>query len=388
MREPSAVIKRLSSSERAGASKPPGPGVIQMHTGDPDFPTPSFIAEALNDAIERGYTHYGPFQGDPELRAVIADQLAKRTGTTWTANDVLITTGGSGAVYSAMSAYLDPGDQVLIPDPNFSQYADVAVTLGAEPTYVQQTPDFHLDLDRLKAAAGPRAKMVILCNPSNPTGVVLHRSEVEALAAWCAERDLWILADEAYDYLVYDGRKHVSILDIPGVEDRVLFCQTFSKTFAMTGWRLGYLAGKNGVATNGLMIHRSTANVVNAAVQRAGLVALTTPSDAPQRMLEEYAYRREMLDEILRGAEGLSWRKPEGTFYAFIKYDADLPAREMTAFLMERGVALRSGTEFGPAGEGYVRLSFATSRENIREGARRLAAAAAEAKTLRAKASV
>jgi aspartate aminotransferase len=151
----------------------------------------------------------------------------------------------------------------------------------------------------------------------------------------------------------------------------------------MTGWRLGYLAGRNGVAGNALAVHRTATNVTNGAVQRAGLVALTTPSDAPARMLEEYAHRRQMLDELLSTAQGLSWVKPEGTFYAFVKYEADLSAREMAAFLLERGVAVRSGTEFGPAGEGYVRLSFATSRENIVEGARRLAAAAIEAATMR-----
>jgi aspartate aminotransferase len=385
VREPSALIKQLLSTERAGASKPPGPGVIPMHTGDPDFPTPAYIAEALTDAVERGHTHYGVFQGDPDLRSAIAEQLSKRSGSSWTASDVLVTTGGSGAVLSAMYAYLNPGDQILIPDPNFSQYADVATMIGAEATYVPQTGDFHLDLDQLKAAAGPRAKMVVLCNPCNPTGVVLNRGELEEFAAWCIERDLWILADEAYDYLVYDGREHVSVLDLPGIEDRLLFCQTFSKTFAMTGWRLGYLAGKNGVAANGLAVHRTATNVTNTAVQRAGLVAITTPSDAPAQMLAEYASRRELLDDILSTADGLSWRKPEGTFYAFIKYDSGLTSKEMAAFLLERGVALRSGTEFGPAGEGYIRLSFATSRANIIEGARRLAATAAEAKTIRPK---
>lgn len=382
MREPSTVIKRLSSSERAASSKAPPAGAILMNTGDPDFPTPPYLAEALSDAVERGYTHYGNFQGDPELRAAIAEQISKRSGTTFTASDILITTGGSGAVFAAIMSYLNAGDQILIPDPNYSQYSDVAAHIGAEATYVQQTPDFHLDIDRLKAAAGPRAKMVVLCNPCNPTGVVLYRREIEELAEWCIERDIWILADEAYDYLVYDGREHVSVLDVPGIADRVLFCQTFSKTFAMTGWRLGYLAGLNGVATNGLVVHRTTANSTNSAVQRAGLIALTTPSDAPAHMLEEYAARRELLDELLSKADGLSWKKPEGTFYAFIKYEAKMSAREMNAFLMERGVALRSGTEFGPAGEGHVRLSFATSRENIREGARRLAAAAAEAQVL------
>ncbi|MCC6176420.1 MAG: pyridoxal phosphate-dependent aminotransferase [Chloroflexi bacterium] len=384
MRQPSAVIQRLSQSERAGASAPPGPGVIPMQQGDPDFPTPHFVVEALNDAVEAGYTHYAPFQGDLQLRAVVAEQLSTRTGKTWTAADITITQGGSGAIYGAMVAYLNPGDEILIPDPNFSLYGDVALSIGAQATYVPSTSDFHLDLDAIRAAARPNTKMIVLCNPCNPTGAVLHREEVEALAALCIEKDWLILADEAYDHLVFDGRKHVSVLDLPEIEDRILFCQTFSKTFAMTGWRLGFLAARNGMSANGMMVHRTAVGAVNSAVQRAGLIALTTPTDAPERMLEEYAHRRQMLDEILSGAEGLSWRKPEGTFYAFVKYQADLSAKEMTAFLLERGIAVRSGTEFGPHGEGYVRLSFATSRENIRAGAQRLAAAAKEAQSLKA----
>jgi aspartate/methionine/tyrosine aminotransferase len=379
VRQPSAAIRRLQTSERAGRSAPPGPDVIPFQLGDPDFPTPPHIVEALGDAIERGFTHYAPFQGDPELRAVIADQLSQRSGAPWTADDVLITTGGSGAIYAGMVAYLDPGDQVLMPQPTFSLYADVARSVGADVAFTPLTSDLHLDLDALRAAAGPRARMVILCNPCNPTGTVFRRDELESLAAFCVERDLLLLADEAYDHILFDGRQHVSALDLPDMADRLLFVQTFSKTHAMTGWRLGYLAGRGGIAQAGLIAHRTAVGAVNSAVQRAGLVALTTPSDWPRRMNEEYEHRRDMLDEILGGAAGISWRKPEGTFYAFVKYDAPIPARDMTAFLLERGVAVRSGTEFGPGGEGYVRMSFATSRENIREGARRLAAACAEA---------
>ena len=388
MRQPSAMIQRLMQSERAGQAGPPGPDVIPLQTGDPDFPTPPHIVEALGDAVERGYTHYPHFQGDPDLRAAIADQLSRRSGVTWTSDDVTITNGGSGAIYGAMVGFLDPGDQVLLPQPTFSLYADVAESIGAVVTETPLTEDLHLDLDALGAAAGPRAKMVVLCNPGNPTGTVFRRDELVELARFCVERDLLLLSDEAYDYLLYDGREHVSGLDLPDLADRLLYVQTFSKTFAMTGWRLGYLAARGGMAKAGMVVHRTAVGTVNAAVQRAGLIALTTPSDWPDRMLAEYAYRRGMLDELLRDAEGASWRPPEGTFYAFVKYTADLPAREMTAFLLKRGVAVRSGTEFGSGGEGHVRLSFATSRENIREGARRLAAGLAEARSMRAQSVV
>lgn len=387
MRQPSATVQRLLGSERAGVSMVPGPDVIALHQGDPDFATPHHIVEALNDAVERGYTHYPSYQGDAELRAAIADQLAERSGLTaaagsmspWTADDVVVTSGASGAIYGGMVAYLNAGDQVLMPQPTFSLYGDVAQSIGAEVTNVSLTEDLHLDIDALRAAAGPRARMVILCNPCNPTGVVFRRDELEALVELCIERDLLLLADEAYDRIVFDNRPHVSMLEFPDIADRLLFVHTFSKTYAMTGWRLGYLAALGGMAKNAMIVHRTAAHTVNAAVQRAGLVALTTPSDSPDRMLEEYAHRRQLLDEILSGAEGASWRPPEGTFYAFIKYTADVSAKDMTAFLWRRGVALRSGTEFGPGGEGYVRLSFAASRENIREGARRLASALAEA---------
>ncbi|MDP8921857.1 MAG: pyridoxal phosphate-dependent aminotransferase [Chloroflexota bacterium] len=387
MRQPSAAVQRLSQSERAGQPAPPGPGVVRMMQGDPDFPTPRHIVEALGDALEQGYTHYAPFQGDPELRAVIADQLRARTGEGWTADDVTITHGGSGAIYAAMVAYLDAGDQVLIPQPNYSLYGDVALSIGAEATFVPGTSDHHLDIDALSSLAGPRARMVVLCNPCNPTGAVFRRDELEELARFCIERDLLVLADEAYDQLVFDGREHVSALSLPGLLDKVLFCQTFSKTYAMTGLRLGYLAARGGMAKAALKVHMTALGQMNSAVQRAGIVALTTPSDAPRQMCAEYAYRRDMLDRALRSAEGLSWRKPEGTFYAFVKYEADMPARDFTQFVLDRGLAVRSGTEFGPAGEGFVRLSFATSRENIEEGAKRLAAAAAEAQRITTAAS-
>ncbi len=379
MRQPSELVQRLSRSERAGQAARPGPEVVRLETGDPDFATPPHIVQALGDAVEQGYTHYAQFQGDPELRATIADQLTRKSGTPWTADEVTITNGGSGAVYSAMVGSLNAGDQVLMPQPTFSLYGDVAVSIGAEVTNVPLDEDYHLNLDALRSAAGPRARMVILVNPCNPTGAVFRRDELIALAEFCVERDLLLLADEAYDHIVFDGHEFVSALTLPDIAERLVFTQTFSKTYAMTGWRLGYLAAKAGIAKSGMIVHRTAVGAVNSAVQRAGLVALTTPSDWPDRMVEEYAHRRGMLDELLRDASGLTWRQPQGTFYGWIKYDADVPARAMVPFLLRHGVAVRSGTEFGPGGEGHIRLSFATSRENIREGAQRIAAACAEA---------
>ncbi len=378
MRQPSALIRRLQGSERAGTTSP-GPECILLDQGDPDFPTPPHIVEALNDAVERGYTHYPPYQGDVELRAALAVDLTGRSGVSWTADDVTITNGGSGAIYGGMVAYLNPGDQVLLPQPTFSLYGDVAASIGAEVTSVALTDDLHLDLDALRAAAGSRAKLVVLNNPCNPTGTVFRRDEIAELVRFCVERDLLLLVDEAYDRLLFDGREHVSALEFPEILDRLLFVHTFSKTYAMTGWRLGYLAARGGMAKNGMIVHRTAVGTVNAAVQRAGLVAITTPSEAADRMLEEYTHRRGLIDGLLRDAAGVSWRPPEGTFYAFVKYTAEVPAREMTALLRQRGVAVRSGTEFGPGGEGYVRLSFAASREAIREGVQRLAAGLAEA---------
>ncbi|MFN8523098.1 MAG: aminotransferase class I/II-fold pyridoxal phosphate-dependent enzyme [Chloroflexota bacterium] len=388
MREPSAAVRRVSQSERAGATTPPGPGVVLLDKGDPDFPTPHHIVEAMNDALETGYTRYANIQGDAELRTAIARQLTERSGVDWTINDIVITSGGSGGINAAMAAFLDPGDEVLIPQPTFSLYGDVALTIGARVIDVPMTTDFHLDLDALRASITPRSKMVVLVNPCNPTGTVFRRDELQGLARICAEHDLLLLADEAYQLIVFDGRQHVSMLEFPEMHDRLLLCETFSKTYAMTGWRLGYLAARQGMANSVLMIHRTAVGFVNTAVQRAGIAALTTPSDAPAKMNEEYAFRRGLIDGLLKDARGATWRPPEGTFYAFVKYTADMSAKEMTQFLLERGVAVRSGTEFGPGGEGHVRLSFATSRENIIEGTKRMAAAFAEAADRQAKVAV
>lgn len=379
MRQLSATVLRIQESERTASLGNRSRDAVSLRSGDPDVPTPRHVVEAMGDALEQGYTHYAPHQGDPELRAEIADRLSAGSEARWTTDDVAITNGGSGAIHAAIVALIDPGDQVLVPQPTFSLYADTARGVGAEVTFVPLTADRHLDVDALRAAAGPRAKMVVLCNPCNPTGVVYTRAELEELAGLCAERDLLLLVDEAYDHVVFDGREHVSAVGLPDMADRTLLVQTFSKTYSMTGWRLGFLAGRGGMARAGMIVHDTAVGQVNAAVQRAGLVALRGSGDWTARMLEEYTRRRSLMCELLSAVDGLSWPTPEGTFHVLAKYRSPLPSRHMARFLLEHGVAVRSGSEFGPDGEGHIRISFTPNQDNIREGVRRLAAALAVA---------
>ncbi|HUZ00947.1 MAG TPA: aminotransferase class I/II-fold pyridoxal phosphate-dependent enzyme [Thermomicrobiaceae bacterium] len=366
--EPSHAVQRiLAQSQRPGS--PPGAGIIRLVSGDPDFATPEYIRRALIDAIEAGYTHYADGQGDPELRAALAEQASR--GADVTPTQVVVTHGGSGALASALLATVNPGDRILLPEPTYSAYADVAVMAGAEPVFVPQTADFHLDLDALEAAAGG-ARLVVLCHPCNPTGVVYRLDELQALGELAERHDLLVLSDEAYDHIVYDGVAFTSTLAVPALRDRLIYCQTFSKTYAMTGWRLGYLIAPPDVAAAASRIHRSLVGPLNSATQRAALAAVTTPSDWPERMRREYQERRELVVQLLADVPGVSMVPPEGAFYAFIHYDAPVSSRQVAALAREHGVAIRSGSEYGPSGEGYVRVAFSSSRADITEGLMRL----------------
>ncbi len=374
-----AAERVLNTSERTGSGQII-PGAVKLDSGDPDFPTPPHIQEAMIKALTEGYTHYAHAQGDPELRAELARQLTETAADAarYGADDVLITNGASGAIFAAIGAFLDPGDEVLIPNPSFSLYADAARFVNAEVRMVSVLPDFHLDFSALRAAITPRSRMLILNSPCNPTGVVYRPDELEALADLAAEHELMVMSDEAYDHILFAGARHVPSIAIPGLAERTIYVHTFSKTFAMTGWRLGYLAIPGDRAKRAAVVARTTTGAINSAVQRAALVAITTPSDWPERMLAEYNARRDLLIDWLRDATGISWRPPEGGFYGFLRYQAPMTSKEMNAHLKTKGVAVRSGTEFGPDGESYVRLSFAISRQALEEGVQRIKAAIAE----------
>lgn len=367
---PSRAVQRLAARSQRPALRP-GPEVISLASGDPDFPTPDHIRQALIDAIHGGYTHYVDNQGDPELRHAIAQQVSRIAGYDFAPDQVVVTHGGSGALAAAILSTVDPGDRVLLPEPTYSLYADLVELAGGVPIYVPQTSDFHLDLDQLAVEAAG-ARLIVLCHPCNPTGVVYRSDELAALAEIAERENLLVLCDEAYDHIVFDEAAFTSSLTIPGLRDRLIYCQTFSKTYAMTGWRIGYLVAPLPVASAAARIHRTVNGAMNGAVQRAALAALTIQSDWPERMRQEYQARRELVLEMLAGAPGIAWTPPDGTFYAFIRYAGSASPRQVVAAALERGVAIRPGTEYGPSGNNYVRIAFSTERQQLMEALLRL----------------
>ncbi len=352
-------------------SRSPTPGMIRLQIGDPDFATPEHIRRAMFEAVDAGLTHYASWEGDPELRAAIAGEVSRRAGRPIPESQVVITHGASAAITAIALAMLQPGQRVLIPEPSYSLYADAVRMAGALPVLVAPAPGDRLDLEAL-AAAAPGARMVIVCNPCNPTGVVHTRAELERVAEIAAARDLLVVSDEAYDAIVFDGTEFVSALQLPQLEGRLVYLQTFSKKYAMTGWRIGYLVAPQALAAGALSIHRMFTGAVNTFVQRGALAALTKPTDAPELMRREYQLRRELVMELLHGAQGVTLAPPEGTFYAFLRSTAGLRADHLQRDAYNLGVAVRSGLEFGPSGADAIRISFATDRDSLTEGVSRL----------------
>jgi len=366
---------RVGSSERAklGGGPPAPADVIALHIGDPSFVTPAYICEGAIKAIREGYTHYPPPSGDAQLRKAIADELSTQGGGVFRPEDVVITNGANSALYAAMVAYLDPGDEVLLHDPTYSLYQDVALSIGATTVQIPWSANLHLDLDALEKAVTPRTRMFVLNNPCNPTGVVLTEAETRAVADFVLRHDLVLVSDEAYDHLVYDGRRFVPIASYEELAKNAIVINTCSKTFAMTGWRVGYMAARNGLLKPATAIHRTALGTVNWVAQRAALEAYTHETGWKQEMLAEFTKRRDLMWSMVNATPGLRCQKPEGTFYAFVRVEVPLTSEQLTAHLMRHGVAVRSGTEYGPRGEGFIRLCFAGEIAQFKPGLERLA---------------
>lgn len=369
---PSSLSRRIAENSLRPAIRP-GPGVISLALGEPDFDTPAPVIEAAVDALHGGYTHYIDFSGDPELREALAQTVSATAGETYAPDQIFFTHGSTAGITAAVLAICNPGDRIVIPEPNYSLYADAAYMAGAEPVMVPTLPDYHLDLDRIERALSG-ARMLVICNPCNPTGAVFRRDELEAVAKMVERSGVIVLADEAYCELVYDGHRFTSLLQFPAIRSQVLYCQTFSKTFAMTGWRAGYLAGAREIIKAVGFVNRTYTGTGNAAVQRAALAATRIGPKLAVPMRAEYEKRRALMVEHANGIEGLEAKAPEGTFYLFARYDFDIPSEDVMKRLMEGGVGVRAGREYGPSGEHHIRFSFAASPENIVEGLRRLRA--------------
>jgi aspartate aminotransferase len=347
------------------------PGTVRLEIGDPDFATPGHIVEAALRAARDGDTHYTSSAGIPELRGLLVEKLAARNGIQCSAEDVVVTTGACGAIAFTFLALLAPGDEVLVPDPAWPNYRPLALAAGGVPVPYRLDPGrgFEPDLDALEAAISPRARILVANSPGNPTGSVFAPNVVEELVEFAARHDLWLLSDECYDELVFDGR-HTSPAAL--APDRVIGVFSFSKTYAMTGWRVGYAVCPPGVARLLAQAQETLVSCVSTVSQRAAVAALTGAQEPVATMREAYRARRDVALDALEAAGG-GYVRPSGAFYVMVEIGGDEPSEPFARRLLEeRRVAVTPGSAFGANGEGLVRISLAASEEAIVIGLERL----------------
>jgi aspartate aminotransferase len=368
----------LAVSNKARALARQGVDVIDLGGGDPDFITPAHIRAAAERAMEAGLTHYVNSRGIPELLTALADKLRRENGLTYDpATEILVAPGGKQAIYATLMALVGPGDEVIIPEPAWVSYVPCVQLAGATPVPVALPADQNWTLTRaaLAAAVTPRTRLIIINSPSNPTGHVMRREELEAVAAVAADHDLLVMADEIYEHLLYDGHRHISFGTLPGMADRTLTINGFSKSYAMTGWRLGYVAARREIISEVLKVHSHSVTCATSFVQAGAVAALTGPQDCIAEMRAAYTRRRALVTDGFNAIPGLRCPPIEGAFYAFV--DVRGTGLDSTTFasrlLDEAHVAVTPGVAFGQAGEGFVRLSFANSDDLLQRAIERTA---------------
>ena len=381
----------LAVDAKAKALKAAGRSVIGFGAGEPDFPTPAPIVAAAQAACADPRNHrYTPAAGLPELRAAVAEKTRRDSGLELAAGQVLITNGGKQAVYQAFATLLDPGDEVLLPAPFWTTYPEAITLAGGVPVVVTTGPeaDYLPSVEQLEAARTPRTKVLLWCSPSNPTGAVASRELTEAVGRWAVENGVWVVTDEIYEHLVYDGAEAVSMpVAVPELADTCVVLNGVAKTYAMTGWRVGWMAGPADVikAATNLQSHLSS-NVCNVA-QRAALEAVSGPLDAVAQMRAAFDRRRRTIVELLSAIPGVVCPTPRGAFYAYPSVQ-ELIGRELrgariadsvglaAAILEHAEVAVVPGEAFGTPG--FLRLSYALADDDLRTGVERMAALLAE----------
>jgi aspartate aminotransferase len=350
------------------------PEVIHLEVGEPDFPTPEHVVEAAHEAARSGLTRYAPNAGLPELREALADKVTRRNGYEARPDQVVVTQGGIQALYLVLLALLEPGDEVLLPDPAWPNFRMIAHLLGARvlPYPLVSEGDFLPRLEDLERLVTPRTRAILVNTPSNPLGTVVPRELVEPLLEFARRRDLWYISDEVYDEVVFDDA-FVSAGAVADPGDRLVSIYSFSKVYAMTGWRVGYLVAPPDLAKLLTGMQEPIVSCVNTPAQLAALAAVTGPQDVVREMRESYQERRDELLEILERGN-LPSSQPSGAFYVWTDVSAaNVPSMEFARSLIEREhVAVAPGSAFGDLGEGYVRLSLASSRQDLLEGTSRL----------------
>lgn len=355
---------------RARGLEAEGRKIVHLEIGEPDFDTPPHIVEAAERALRDGYTHYSPAPGIPELREAVSAFFERTRGVDYPPDRIVVTPGAKPILFFTILALCQQGDEVVYPDPGFPMYESIAAFAGATPVPVplREEHGFRVDAEELGSVLTDRTRLVVLNSPHNPCGSALTRDDVERLAAVLGDRDLYVLSDEVYWAIRY-GSEHESITEVDGMADRTILLDGCSKTYAMTGWRLGFAALPQP------LVEPVTRLVINAVsctatfLQMAAVAALTGPTDAVNEMVAEFGRRRDVIVEGLNGIEGVRCSEPGGAFYVFPNMSSlGRPAADVAAFLLDRaGVACLGGTAFGTSGEGYLRLSYANSVENLRD---------------------
>ena len=359
----------FEAAARARALEATGVDVVHLEVGEPDFDTPANIRAAAKQALDEGKTHYAPFAGIPELRAAIADDATARKGFPVSPDQVFVTVGGKGVMLYAIEALVDDGDEVIVPDPGYPIYESLVSWIGgsAIPIPIRQANGFRLDPDELASLVTPRTRMIVLNSPANPSGGVLTRADLESIAELALANDLIVLADEIYGRILYEG-EHVSIASLPGMAERTVVLDGFSKTYAMTGWRLGYAIVPDWLSfAFGRLIINSVSNVCSFA-QHGAVEALRGPQDEVDKMVAEFHARRDLVVDGLNAIPGISCLRPSGAFYVLPQVSGTgLTGAELsTRLLYEAGVSTLAGTAFGGVATDHIRLSYATSQANIR----------------------
>ena len=356
------VLNRARTLEREGKQ------IVHLEIGEPDFNTPANIVEAAAQALRKGWTHYGPSAGLPELREAIAEEISRTRGISCSSNEVVVVPGGKPIIFFSILALVEEGDEVIYPNPGFPIYESMINYIGARPVPIRlrEERDFRLDVDELASLITDRTKLIIINSPQNPTGGVLSRSDIHDIAETIAEKNILVLSDEIYSRLIFEG-EHYSILTVPGFKDRTILLDGFSKTYAMTGWRIGYGVMRADLAAHLTRLVTNSNSCTASFTQVAGIEAIRGDQASVENMRAEFQRRRDEFVSGLNRIRGFSCRVPRGAFYVFPNiHETGWKSKKLAdALLEEAGVACLSGTAFGDFGEGYLRCSIANSLENL-----------------------
>ena len=364
------VLNKARALERQGKN------IVHLEIGEPDFDTPKNIVEAAVTALHKGWTHYGPSAGLPELRQAIAEDVSKSRGVPVAAEEVVVVPGGKPIIFFTLLSLADVGDEVIYPNPGFPIYESMIEYLGAKavPNKLHEEKDFSLDVNELADLITDRTKLIIINSPQNPTGGVMSREDVHDVAEAIGDRNVMVLSDEIYSRLIFDGGEHYSIMSVLGFKDRTILLDGFSKTYAMTGWRMGYGVMRPDLATHITRLMTNSNSCTASFTQIAGVEAVRGDQSSVEKMKAEFQRRRDVFVAGMNKIKGFSCRMPKGAFYAFVNsMGTGWKSKKLAdALLEEAGVACLSGTAFGAYGEGYLRFSVANSMENLQQALERI----------------